>query len=81
VQPVPRRNRWGVTAPVTIGGAPRWIQAYASWPRCARCRARMFFVARVRAIEVPPTAGCGDQDLYAFVCAACRRLALTMQNS
>lgn len=60
---------------VYVGGEPEWVQSKDGWAFCAECEDAMEFVARVRAVRF----GCGDQDLYVFVCPDCRTMALKMQ--
>lgn len=60
---------------VYVGGEPKWVQGYDSWGVCPECEEAMDYVARVRAVRF----GCGDQDLYIFVCTECSTMGMTMQ--
>ncbi|MBI3395338.1 MAG: hypothetical protein HY042_05850, partial [Spirochaetia bacterium] len=50
---------------VRLGGLPVWWQGN-DWPDCPECGKSMFYIAGIRAIQVPPDNGCGDQLLNAF---------------
>ncbi len=60
---------------VYVGGEPKWVQGYDSWAVCPECEEAMNYIARVRAVQF----GCGDQDLYIFVCPKCSTAGMTMQ--
>lgn len=60
---------------VYVGGEPKWVQEYESISFCTKCSEEMDFIATVRAVRF----GCGDQDLYIFVCPGCKTMGMTMQ--
>jgi hypothetical protein len=75
VPPGPGKFEGSKEYPVRVGGEPRWVQS-DSFCVCPECDQVMeTFVAQIRAIRL----GCGDQDLYVFVCTDCHTTGIVSQ--
>ncbi len=53
-----------------VGGPPAWWQS-DQWPACPDCEETMFFIAEIRAIQIPPGNAGGDELLNIFLCEEC----------